>query len=267
VAISGGSIWVLGATDGALAGLTPLGNGDGFLVQISTSGTVKSSRLFGTDQYDYPTSIAAAGRSLFIGGSTEGTFATQANAGGLDGFVMSISNINTRRESKWVREFGTAGRDLIRSLAVSGRAVYVGGETNGTLPGEGQAGGYDSFVVRYSTAGTFAWAQQFGTAGNEELTGVEANSTGAFVAGTTSSVFDEFTGGGTDGFAARFSTTGVQTWLRQFGTPATDEITATAIRSSDNYGGRFVVVGYTGGAVWAQVSKGSDDGFIATFVS
>ena len=266
-AVLGGSIWVVGGADGTLDGLTPIGNGDGFLVQVSTSGTVKSSRLFGTDQYDYPTEIAAAGRTLFIGGSTEGAFAGQSNSGGSDGFVMSISNINTRRESTWVREFGTAGRDTINTVAVSGRSVYAGGSTNGTFPGEGQAGSYDAFVVRYSTAGVYSWVQQFGTAGDEDLTGVEANSSGVFVAGYTSSVFDEFSGGGSDALAANFSSTGVQNWLRQFGTPVNDEIAATAIRSSDNYGGRFVVAGYTSGTVWAQVSKGSDDGFIATFVS
>ena len=263
----GGSLWVLGATEGAFGGLTPLGNGDGFLVQVSSSGTVKSSRLVGTDQYDYPTEIAASGRTLFIGGSTEGTFAGQSNAGGSDDFVMSISNINTGRESTWVREFGTATNETFGSLAVSGRSLYAGGATYGTFPGGSAAGWNDLFVIKYSTSGTFSWVRQFGTSESEELTSVAASSAGVVVVGNTNGAFDGFPYRGPDAFAASFSSAGEQKWLRQFGTSDADEVYSVSLRASDNYGGRIVVAGYTSGTVWGQVSAGSDDGFIATFVS
>lgn len=263
----GGSLWVVGATDGALPGLTPLGNGDGFLMQMSTSGTVKSTRLIGTDQYDYPIEVVATGRSLIIAGTTEGAFLGQTNAGGSDGFVMSISNINTKRESTWVRQLGTSSRESIESVTVAGRTVYAVGSTRGAFPGESNAGGVDTFVVRYSTSGTYGWLQQFGTAGDEQANQLAANSSGVFVAGTTDGSFPGFASSASEGFASKFSSTGVQDWTRQFGTSAADGVEAIAIRSSDNYGGKVVVAGWTGGTVWGQVSAGNVDALIATFLS
>ena len=267
VAVSGRSIWVLGATSGTLPGLTSVGNGDAALLQYNSAGSLQSSRQFGTDGYDYPNSIAVSGSTLYIGGSTAGTFAGQVNAGGTDGFLMRISNINTRRESTWVRQMGTAAADEIVGVAVSGGAVYTTGYTRGTLPDAVSAGGADGFVARYSTSGVVSWLRQFGTAADEELNAIATVRGGVVVAGSTGGAFAGFEADSLEAFTAKFSSTGAPGWLRQFGTASTDSAVAMAIRPSDNYGGQIVVAGYTGGRLWGQAALGKDDGFVATFLS
>ena len=62
---------------------------------------------------------------------------------------------------------GTAGTDSIKSLAVSGGAVYVAGTTNGALPGEtksGLAGTTNGFAAKLEASGDVDWLYQYGGA-------------------------------------------------------------------------------------------------------
>jgi hypothetical protein len=64
-------------------------------------------------------------------------------------------------------------------------SVLVAGHTDGTLPGQSSAGGYDAFVRKYDAAGAEVWTRQFGSANADYALSVSVGSDGSvLVAGS-----------------------------------------------------------------------------------
>ena len=83
------------------------------------------------------------------------------------------------QEIEWVRQFGCTICDVYLrndfAEAVSAdadRNAYVAGSTNGTLPGQTDAGNYDAFVRKYDSNGNEVWTRQFGTTGRDCANGI-----------------------------------------------------------------------------------------------
>src|SRR5262249_33873006 len=94
-------------------------------------------------------------------------------------------------EIEWLQQFGTfrvAHADIAYSVTSDG-SVYIAGQVGGYLPGETSAGGFDSFLRKYDTAGNELWTRQFGTSpsdgnGFDVIHGIAVDDTGVYVAGT-----------------------------------------------------------------------------------
>lgn len=120
--------------------------------------------------------IAVSGSDIYVAGSTgnaaldaggEATIAAAAN-GGIDGFLMRLSDSGATPTALTVTYLGTAGTDSIKSLVISGGALYVVGSTNGTLPGQtksGPAHATNGFAAKLQTNGTVDWLFQYGGVG------------------------------------------------------------------------------------------------------
>lgn len=132
-------------------------------------------------------------------------------------------------------------------------------------PGNGayvmnNGGGADAFVSRFNNSGVLQWSTQFGGSGDEStsnlfyLSGrhtlVVDNANNILIAGPTSSsdldvmqisgnsnafYQDTYGGGLKDGYIARFTNNGNQTWGTYFGGASNDEITGMALAGSDLY--------------------------------
>ena len=89
----------------------------------------------------------------------------------------------------WTRQFGTAVDDIITGIVVHSSGVYIAGETGGTFPGEPSGSGVDIFVAQLAPdTGNIVWVRQYGVRGSfSGLGGVDADSTGVYVAGYHSS--------------------------------------------------------------------------------
>ena len=123
----------------------------------------------------------------------------------------------------WVEQFGSAQPDTAWSVAVTGGAAYVGGETEGTCPGKTSHGSLDAFLVKYNASGTKVWARQFGTPEADIAYGVAADATGIYVVGQTTGAFPgETAKGAGDGFVRKYTPTGDTAWTVQFGTKAAE---------------------------------------------
>ncbi len=119
---------------------------DNFVSKIDPSdGSKLWTSQFSSDGNDRPAAIAADALGVYVAGTTTGTFPGQASAGDFDAFV---SKFDTRGNELWVTQFGSDTEDTAHGLAVSGSAVYVGGQTFGTLLGQPPGHGGTAFVVK-----------------------------------------------------------------------------------------------------------------------
>jgi hypothetical protein len=182
IAVNASGVYVAGATQGTLRGLTGAGDADGFLRKYDVDGAEIWTRQFGTSESDEILSMAIDASGLYLAGATTGTMGGQTSAGSLDAFVRKY---DFNGEVVWTRQFGTAKYDDALGIATSAQGVYVAGNTAGALPGHVNAGDYDVFVRKYDAEGGAVWTQQFGGRAHEELLSIAVDASGVYAAGVT----------------------------------------------------------------------------------
>lgn len=217
-------------------------------------------RQFGTAGFDDVKGAAVEpGGASYVVGETFGTLSGQTPGGTLDAFVRKYAADGTEL---WTRQFGAWDRDIAWAVAVDGeRFVYVVGQTEGTLPGQQSAGGWDAFVRKYDPSGTEVWTRQFGGKGSDVASGVAVDGVGhVYVVGTTSSSLSGGQPNSFDAFVRRYDGSGQEGWTRQFGTAGGDNARAVAIDAAQ----RLLVVGSTEGSLPGQVSSAGFDAFVTS---
>ena len=114
--------------------------------------------------------------------------------------------------------------------------AYLVGFTDGDLGGNGNAGGWDAFVLKYNNLGAEQWVRQFGTSKNDTAWDVVVDSNSIVnVVGETEgnlAVYDPL--GVTDSFLAKYSISGTQQSLIQFGYTERDRPTAVIVDANNN---------------------------------
>lgn len=155
----------------------------------------------------------------------------------------------------WLRQVGTPGTEVLTAMAIdSTGALYVGGQTTGSIGGQPNAGQFDGYLLKYKASGTLQWARTLATASSEVVTAVAVDSDdNVYVAGYTYGTFPGSTSAGSaDGFVAKYGPTGTLAWLQQIGSSEIDQFTAIAVDPS----GGVVVIGATEGGFGLTMNKG-----------
>ncbi len=166
----------------------------------------------------------------------------------------------------WVKEFGSPGDDYSQGLAVDGYGnLCVVGYTNNVLFGQNSAGGWDSYVLKYDSAGNVLWARQFGTSADDHSSDVAADAQGnVYVVGDTWGAFPgQVSAGASDAFIRKYDSAGNVIWTSQFGSGSTDYALGVAVDSQ----GDVLVVGGTGAGLPGQTSAGYGDAFVRKYDS
>jgi len=195
---------------------------------------------FGTGGADRGKGIAVDGSgNLYVTGYTDGELDGQPSAGGYDIFVVKYSSDG---EKHWTRLLGSTSTDLGYDIAVDGWGnVYVTGYTyGGSLDGNPSAGGYDIFVVKYSSVGEKQWTRQFGTRGDDYGNAIAVDGWGnVYVTGGSGGVLDgqPSPGGNGDIFVVKYSSDGEKHWTRLLGGIYQDWGTGVAV---DGWGNVYV---------------------------
>jgi len=147
-------IYVAGDTFGAFAGHDNAGGRDPVLLKFTSKGALSWTAQFGTPAADYawPVVVATKG-NVYVTGYTEGSLAGSPNAGGLDAFVVRYTNAGVLSKT---RTFATPGDDTdvvtnVHLALLPSGALVVASSTDGVLPGEQSAGGFDALVIALST--------------------------------------------------------------------------------------------------------------------
>jgi len=159
------------------AGFTLVGAADGFVIQYDASGNLTNSRQFGgTGATIVPTSIAASGTTLYVGGhfrNGDMTFSPillSRIGSGQTGFMLRFTGSLT---PNWRQNFGGSGATIATgSIALdSGGNVIVAGNFSGTAmstPALSRltASGKTGFVLKATPTGatttSFAWVKNIG---------------------------------------------------------------------------------------------------------
>jgi hypothetical protein len=206
VALDGkGHLYLAGATEGEFPSEKNLGGADLFVQKYAVSGRLRWTREFGTPQADAPGGSAAGPGGFYLAASSRESLAEDQNAGHLDGFLAKLGRHGARR---WTARVGSPGDDAAHDVSLSGRRLFLTGTTDGTLKGQPSADlNDDAFLAEYGLDGARIGLVQFGSPNDDEAFGVGAAYGRAFVAGSTSGVFEGQTqhGDPTDGFVAKIT--------------------------------------------------------------
>jgi len=179
----------------------------------------------------------------------------------------------------WVSQFGSDLHDIALTMAGDGAGgVFVGGYTTGVLAGS-TPGREDMFIARHGGDGSQLWLRQFGTAMyHERIYAIAADGAGgALAVAHTGGELGAPPRGSADIVVMRYSASGAQSWIRQYGTSAGEVPLAVCKHASGaitiggeafgnlaapNAGGRDMFIARldsSGGWVWARQFGTSED--------
>lgn len=194
-----------GGRDSWISRFDPTGN-QRWITQLGSAGTDELSAVTVTGE-------ARRGTEQFVAaGVTDGDVDAEGpglNAGENDVFVAAFG---TDGRLLWIRQFGASGTETVGGVAADGSTVYVTGTTTSDefgdlIPDGGDGGGSDGYLAALdTTTGDVSWVSRFGSAGDEDMTGLTTTEDGMLVASgtTTAQVGETPSAGGSDAFLIAF---------------------------------------------------------------
>ncbi|MBK8175895.1 MAG: SBBP repeat-containing protein [Rhodospirillales bacterium] len=233
-----GNVYVVGGTDGVLAGAKhgKVGDTDAFLVKFDADGHWLWKHQPGSSEYDIATAVATdADGNVFVAGNTYGALGGAYNKGYGDPWVIKF---DADGHWLWKRQPGSSGSDGTSGVATDAAGnVYVVGFTLGALGGakHGGVGDADAWVVKFDANGHQLWKRQPGTTTPDGAGGVATDAAGnVYVVGSTRGALGGSNKGGSDIFVLKFDADGHWLWKRQPGKARWDEGRAVAIDTAGN---------------------------------
>ncbi len=268
---SSGNVYVAARVDGPV-GQNPGGSGrDGYVAAYDPDGTEMWSLQISTPEVDWADSVAVADDgTVFVSGSTTGSFEGFTNEGITDNFVARIA---PGFESVSVIQFGSGEGMGATALAVSQGRLYITGSTLGPLSdtptGNEHAGSADVYLRIYEPDGTELRTWTFGSNDADTALDLAVDPDGSvFLVGTTRATLPNpvvgigsRVGGFLDAFAIGLNPEGDIDWVEQFGTDEWDVASGVA-RGSD---GVLYVTGRTDGAFTGYSGAGEFDVFVRAY--
>jgi hypothetical protein len=275
-------VYVVGRTDGTLAGQKNAGGVDAFIRKYDLNGNILWTRQFGSDRDDLAISVSATTTAVYVVGYTGGALPGQTSLGGSDAFIRKY---DLNGNEIWTRQFGTTfpgvpyppddfassviAVDYFRSRVPVAFGIYVVGDTKGVFPGNfGTGSSSDVFIRKYDTDGNELWTRQFGTDNGVTFTNDSAGSVSTYdglsfyVAGSTEGAFPgQSHSGGLDAFIRKFDANGNELWTHQFGSTGRD--LARSVKATDT--GIVYVAGNTDAALPGQSHAGGSDAFLRKY--
>ncbi len=255
IAAEGTGLYAVGETDGVLPGQTSRGKRDAFLRRMDSSGVAIWTRQFGTSEIDEAYTVAADLTTAYVGGATAGYL---SNGSGplhsMDEFTQrydTAGNLLWTVQHGWYRN-GASMNSYVNGLSLASGKLYGAGSDE-VRPG------WNAFARAYLPNGTARWEDRFNASNVDVAWGIQADASGASVAGQTGGTYPgETSAGSVDAFVRRYDGAGVVQWTRQIGTAGYDIAWATTGDGSFLY-----VAGETDGTFPGQTSSGGRDAFVA----
>jgi predicted SpoU family rRNA methylase len=242
-----GSLSVNLATVGAYQ-VTSAGSFDGLLAKFDSTGNRLWATYYGGNQMDYFLSMCIdKDGNLLLNGytrstsgiATPGSFQPVFSGGTNDGFIVKFSSQGTRI---WATYFGGTGDEYFTDITTDSLDnIYTDGYTTSTdsiaTVGSFQQtfGGntYDGFIEKFDSAGVRIWGTYFGGTGNDYANAIAIDSGATILVGgkssstsgiATAGSYQPTNAGFSDGYIARFDSSGNRIWCTYYGGTAADGI-------------------------------------------
>lgn len=229
-----GNVFIAGAFSdsvrfGNLAWMYSAGSSDMFIAQYTYLGVVQWSARAGGIGNDFITALAVNSSGLYTAGSFTDSLTVGADmlksSGNTDIFLAKFS---TSGSPQWARKAGGIASDAANTIAldIAGNVLIGGKVGDSAIFGSittGRYGGQDGFIAQYTSSGGAQWARIMGGAGDDNVTSIGADSTGAvFCTGyfsETASIGGRsiISAGLTDAFVAKYSSIGYGLWSQRGG--------------------------------------------------
>ncbi len=252
------------ATSGAHLNSFQGGNGsigsDAFIAKFNPSGQCVWSSYYGGTNVDLALSLAIdtagnlymAGRTNSLAGiSTLGSY-QETKAGTNAGYDIYLVKFDTTGMPIWGTYYGGSSADGLESVALTidrYNNLYLTGNTqsaNGIATANAfqatRPGNQDGFIAKFNTSGNFYWGTYFGSSANEWINAITTDTLGnIIVAGqsqgttglSTTGAYREIGLGSTDGFIAKFDSTGARLWSSYFGGADNDRLLSICTDSTN----------------------------------
>lgn len=269
--------------------LSNAGYADAFVVKYDSTGQARWALSIGGPSWEYAQSVATdSAGNIYLTGRfdsptlTLGSFTlTNAGPGESDIFLVKLS---PQGQVLWAHSFGGPEMDGGQAIAVSptGEIALTGLFNSSTLSMGlttlSNSGRSDIFVAKFDTSGQPLWARKAGGTDIELPYGIAFTRDGQFVVTGTywSDVFtldtqdlpNQSTGGGSDLFVAKYSSSGQLLWARRAGGPDSEEAHAVITDTS----GHIYVTGYFASPTisfgsYTLQSNGGADVFVVAYDS
>jgi hypothetical protein len=214
-----GNIYVSGKTRGMMAAKN-LGQNDGFITKIDSSGSTLWTRQFGSEGDEDVQWSAIDNKSfVYITGSTTGVL-NNKNFGKEDIFVVKY---DMDGNLEWTKQFGTDSTDIVKGICTDNSGnIYITGYTTGKL-GKLSYGKSDCFIMKLDNMGNQLFTFQFGTPADDNSYSITTGpDSGIFICGTTWGDLAGKNKGFIDGFTGQFTDKGNLIRYNQFGTDGFD---------------------------------------------
>jgi hypothetical protein len=209
-----GNIYVSGKTAGSMDGIN-FGKNDGFITRIDSSGNIKWTKQFGTNEdEDIQWSAIDKTGCVYITGSTKGILKDK-NFGKEDVFIVKF---NSEGQMLWLKQSGTDSTDIGKGIYIDNKGyVYVTGTTSGKL-GKSSYGKTDGFIMKLDNNGNQLFTLQFGTAGDDFSNAITGDKNSSiYVCGSTWGDLASKNKGMMDAFAGQYTDKGNLVKFHQFG--------------------------------------------------
>lgn len=146
IAARHGRVYVTGNTFGSLEGAVNQGQYDCFIRMYSGDGDAGWTRQFGTTAGELIGSPYVYGKSIYVGGYTDGVFPGEEDGTGTDAFVAAF---RPNGSTAWLDQFGTASGEVVTAITGRRRALLLTGITGGRFGRAVRKKDLDVFVAKY----------------------------------------------------------------------------------------------------------------------
>jgi hypothetical protein len=177
---SSGNIYVLGNATGDFGSQLNQGTQDVYLTKYDSAGNVLWTQMVGSagSASGYGLALDQNGNAYVTGSSTAALTTTSIADGNNDSFVAKYDKNGT---PVWTQQLQTLNANQSNAISVDANGnVFIGGQVTGVI-GKGQTstGKQDAYVAQLDSKGKLVYEQQFGTAGNDQVSAMTTASDGS----------------------------------------------------------------------------------------
>ncbi len=243
---SDGGYIVIGTTTSSDINLSGIdGDGDYFIVKISTSGVVEWQKALGGTSNEMGLNIVQTtdGGYILAGQTNSNDGNVSGNHGNGDAWVVKLSNSGNM---EWQKCFGGTANDFASSIQQTSDNGFILAGTTGSNDGNvsGNHGSVDAWVVKLSSSGNLEWQKSLGGTFEDHAKSIKQTQNGGYIlTGYTVSIDGDVTGsnGGINAWVVKLSLLGDIQWQKTFGGTSYDYAYSIQLATD----GGYIIAGYT----------------------